>query len=225
VRAIRTSGGRVVGVETQHGAFDAPVVVCAANTWSSPLLRTAGVELDLWSRRSQVAFYDRPPRLTGDPLVLIDTATGIYARPDGPARVLGGTSTWAGARIPDPDDYDEDVDPAFPAAVRERLARRVPVLAEAAYARGHAGLYDMSPDTRAVLDRAPGVEGLYIAAGFSGTGFKKSPAVGACMAELITEGHARTVDLAPFRFTRFAEGDPIRGADEYTLPADWGHGF
>ena len=80
---------------------------------------------------------------------------------------------------------------------------------------GHQGVYDTSPDGKAVLDRAPGVEGLYIAGGFSGTGFKKSPAVGLLMSELIVEGAAHTVDIRPFRFERFAEGDEIHGPNEY----------
>ncbi len=80
---------------------------------------------------------------------------------------------------------------------------------------GHQGVYDMSPDGKAILDCAPGVAGLYIAGGFSGTGFKKSPAVGLLMAELITEGEARTVDIRPFRFSRYAEGAEIRGPHEY----------
>ena len=73
----------------------------------------------------------------------------------------------------------------------------------------------MSPDGKAVLDQAPGVAGLYLAGGFSGTGFKKSPAIGLLMAELITEGAAHTVDIHPFRLSRFAEGASIRGAHEY----------
>ena len=73
-----------------------------------------------------------------------------------------------------------------------------------------------------MLDRAPGVEGLFVAGGFSGTGFKTAPAVGACMAELVTDGRATTLDLHPFRLSRFAEGDPIVG-DEYELPPSFGH--
>ena len=90
--------------------------------------------------------------------------------------------------------------------------------------RGHAGLYDISPDTRAIIDRASGVDGLYLAAGFSGTGFKKAPAVGAGLAELITAGEAHTVDLHPFRASRFVEGDTTWG-DEYELPVEFGHRF
>ena len=81
----------------------------------------------------------------------------------------------------------------------------------------------MSPDSRAILDRAPDLDGLYMAAGFSGTGFKISPAVGACMAELITQGRATFVDITPFRLRRFAERQPIQGAHEYVLPEGFGH--
>ena len=225
VTAIATRGGHVTGLKTTRGRFDGPVVVCAANTWSPALLSTAGVELELWCRRGQVAFYHSPARLVGKQLALIDTTSGAYTRPEGAELTLGGVSSLTGRNPADPDRYDEEVDPDFPADVQERLSIRLPALAAAAYSHGQAGLYDMSPDTRAILDHAPGVEGLYVAAGFSGTGFKKAPAVGACMAELITSGRARTVDLTPFRFTRFAEGEPIHGTDEYELPTDWGHGF
>ncbi len=50
------------------------------------------------------------------------------------------------------------------------------------------------------------VEGFYCAVGHSGHGFKIAPAVGICMAELITEGRAKTVDIFPFRLSRFFEG-------------------
>jgi sarcosine oxidase subunit beta len=51
-----------------------------------------------------------------------------------------------------------------------------------------------------------GIEGLYVCTGFSGHGFKLSPAVGVVMAELILDGAARTVDITPLRMTRFREG-------------------
>ena len=63
VTAIRHQGGKVVGVDTTDGAYDAPIVVCAANIWSPALLRTAGVELDLAPLRSQMAFFRAPEPL------------------------------------------------------------------------------------------------------------------------------------------------------------------
>ena len=73
----------------------------------------------------------------------------------------------------------------------------------------------MTPDGKMIVDRAPGIAGLYIGAGFSGTGFKISPAVGIALAELALHGRATTVDVSPFRATRFAEGRALRSTVEY----------
>jgi len=51
-----------------------------------------------------------------------------------------------------------------------------PALAEAGIWRGVTGVYDVSPDFRPLIGEIPGVSGLYVAAGFSGMGFKISPA-------------------------------------------------
>jgi sarcosine oxidase len=44
------------------------------------------------------------------------------------------------------------------------------------------------PTSVPVLDEIPGIDGLFVAAGFSGTGFKTASAVGAAMADLILKG-------------------------------------
>ena len=54
----------------------------------------------------------------------------------------------------------------------------------------------------------------YASGGFSGMGFKISPAVGLVMSELIC-GDKMTVDISAFRPQRFAEGQPIRAEYEY----------
>jgi sarcosine oxidase subunit beta len=223
VTAIRTSGGRVVGVDTAEGIFEAPIVVVMAGPWSDRLLRTVGIDFPLTPQRAQIAFYHRPPPLAQGHMVFIDGALGTYFRPHGEGSTLIGVGQWKSEPPPDPDHYNEANDPEFIPAAKAKAARRIPGLAQAEYQRGHAGVYDVSPDSRAVLDRAPGVEGLYMAAGFSGTGFKISPAVGACMAELITQGRATCVDITPFRFSRFDEKQPIHGPYEYVLPEEFGH--
>jgi glycine/D-amino acid oxidase-like deaminating enzyme len=77
---------------------------------------------------------------------------------------------------------------------------------------GYASLYDVSPDWQPILGEVPGIEGLFVAAGFSGHGFKLSPAVGEAMAGLIAEGGFDAIDLRPFRLSRFAEGALIHSA-------------
>jgi sarcosine oxidase, subunit beta len=223
VTAIRTRGGRVVGVDTSDGAFEAPVVILMAGPWSDRLLRTVDIHFPLTPQRAQIAFYHRPPPLAKGHMVFIDGALGTYFRPHGEGLTLIGVGRWQPEPSPDPDHYNEANDPSFIPAAKATAARRIPALQQAEYARGHAGIYDVSPDSRAILDRAPGIEGLYMAAGFSGTGFKIAPAVGACMAELITQGQAMFVDITPFRFRRFQEHQPICGPYEYVLPEDFGH--
>lgn len=64
----------------------------------------------------------------------------------------------------------------------------------------------MTPDDHPILGPIPEVEGLYVAAGFSGHGFMQSPAVGMCMAELLTDGRASTVEIASLGVERFRTG-------------------
>jgi len=78
-------------------------------------------------------------------------------------------------------------------------------------------------DQRPILDEIPGISGLYVAAGFSGTGFKTAPAVGDAIAELIMTGATTTVDLSPFSYTRFMTDKLIAGEHEYTMGSDFGH--
>jgi len=75
----------------------------------------------------------------------------------------------------------------------------------------------VSPDFRPLIGEVPGIRGLYVAAGFSGMGFKISPAVGLCVSELLLDGKSRAVDITAFDPTRFAESGsgPIRAEWEY----------
>ena len=91
----------------------------------------------------------------------------------------------------------------------------MPALADAGIWRSVTGVYDVSPDFRPLIGEVPGTRGLYVAAGFSGMGFKISPAVGLCLSELLLDGRARTVDLACFAPDRFATRGPIRAEWEY----------
>jgi sarcosine oxidase, subunit beta len=215
VRGLAVAGDRVVGVETDDG------VVLACGPWVDPLARTAGFELGITPERSQIAFFRRPAAARRHPVV-IDGVLGTYFRPHGGELSLLGVEAGHHLEVEAIDREVEGYDHQVVAPALGRLAGRVPSFAGAPFARGHRGVYDTSADSRAVLDAAPGVAGLYVAGGFSGTGFKKSPAVGACMAELVTEGRASTVDIHPFRLGRFADGEEIVG-DEYRLPLEFGH--
>ena len=81
--------------------------------------------------------------------------------------------------------------------------------------RGVTGVYDMTPDCRPLLGEIPEMDGLYVCAGFSGMGFKISPAIGLVMSELILDGNGGSVDIHAFRPNRFADNQPIKAEYEY----------
>ena len=141
-------------------------------------------------------------------MACIDSTTKTYFRPEA-AGQLTLIGSFGGPRGADPDGVPATAQPEELAELVGAAARRVPALADGGITRGVTGVYDMTPDARPMLGELPGRPGLIVAAGFSGTGFKISPAVGEALAELIAHGAASHVDLRPFRPGRFAEGEPI----------------
>ena len=79
--------------------------------------------------------------------------------------------------------------------------------------RGVTGVYDMTPDARPLLGRLPGLDGLIVAAGFSGMGFKIGAPVGEGIAGLIAGAPAGSVDSAR-RSGRAGEQRPAGRATE-----------
>jgi glycine/D-amino acid oxidase-like deaminating enzyme len=73
--------------------------------------------------------------------------------------------------------------------------------------RAYAGLYEMTPDQTGIVSAVPGVTGLHVIAGFSGHGFMHGPIAGQLMAELVADGRAHTVDIAPLDLDRFRRGE------------------
>jgi sarcosine oxidase, subunit beta len=228
VNGITSEGDRVTGVQTAHGPVHASTVVCAAGPWSLPLLEPLGVNIPMVSQRVQVAILSRPLGMpAAGTFTYVDTAAGIFCRNYGPNRTLVGVGGGEFHDTVDPFAYDERLDPGFQETVIEYLARRMPPMQAAGFLQGYSGLYDMTPDAHPVIGPAPGIDGLYLGLGFSGAGFKKGPAVGTCLAELIVNGVATTVDLEPFRLERF-DTDAWRepwSPHEYTFSTDFGHGF
>lgn len=228
VLGISTGGERVVGVQTADGVVPAGTVVVAAGPWTNAALAGSGVSLPIDVLRVQVAILHRPLELEQPHFVLLDAAAGIFCRPWGPGRTMIGVAGGDQHDHADPDAYREQNDPGYGATAIAALAKRIPAMRRASYLTGHAGLYDMSPDAHPLLG-AIGPDGLFVATGFSGAGFKKGPAVGRALADLILTGGCGWVDLHPFRPGRVFEPgyDPAApwGPHEYAYSTDFGHRF
>jgi glycine/D-amino acid oxidase-like deaminating enzyme len=202
--------GRVTSVRTARGEIAAPVVVNAAGTWAARVGRLADVELPITVHRHPINFFARPAEATETHPLVYDFVTDIYTRPEPGGLTLVGPLESQTDDPADPDRYAEGVTFEETADAMERAVHRFPIMEKAALARGYAGCFDVTPDWHPILDESP-VGGFYLAAGFSGHGFKLSPAVGRMMAKLIVDGKAPADDVHAFRLSRFAEGRPIRG--------------
>ncbi|HZE27700.1 MAG TPA: FAD-binding oxidoreductase [Terriglobales bacterium] len=211
--AFQVEGGQVGGVATDQGNIDAPVVIAATGPWTRPLLQKIGYDLPVESEYHQVAILKNAPDMEGGGCACIDSGTQTYFRPDAHDKFLVGD--FYGKRPVDPNDFPQRASDESLEDVIERACRRVPKLENAEVLRGVTGVYDMTPDSRPLLGEIPGVAGLHVCAGFSGMGFKISPAIGLVMSELILDGVAKTVDISAFRPSRFVEGKPIKAEFEY----------
>jgi len=208
---VLTDGDRVRGVRTGAGDILAPVVVNAAGLWSARVAAMAGVDLPIHVCRHKISIVSWPEAERRPHPMVYDFVTNIYTRPElGEHILVGGLDAEESRGTVDPDSYKEGVSLDESMDALARVSHRFPVLAEGHIARGYAGCFDVTPDWHPILDRV-GPEGYHVAAGFSGHGFKLSPAVGNMVATLVVEGPHGHPDLPTFRLSRFADGKPIRG--------------
>ncbi len=185
----------------------------ATGQWSKDLFRRAHIDIPINTEYHEVAILKNPPGMKSGGCACIDYLLSVYFRSEGEGKTLVGAFT--GEPNIDPDNFPERPLQESLAALSDIACKRIPCLENAELVRGITGVYDLTPDSRALLGEVPQLKGLFIAAGFSGMGFKISPAVGLVMSELILDGRSKTVDISAFRVSRFAEGQPIRPEFEY----------
>jgi sarcosine oxidase subunit beta len=212
-REFMIEGDQVRGIGTDHGKISAPVVVAATGPWTQPLFKRSGVELPIETEYHQVAILKNAPGMKGGGCACIDSVSATYFRSDAHDKFLIGD--FYGQRGADPDNFPQRAADDGLEEIIERACGRVPKLENAEVMRGVTGVYDMTPDSRPLLGEIAGIRGLYVCAGFSGMGFKISPAIGLVMSELLLDGSGKTVDISSFCPGRFAAGKPIKAEFEY----------
>ena len=218
VTRIDRRESRVLGVETSAGRIDAGAVVLAAGAWSTRICREIGLDLHARPKAIDTVAVTRPAELVSH-MVFIDNVQGNYFRMEAGGLTLVGVpcQEWD----IDPDTLGTGLPPQAAGTGAQLLTHRIPLMERATLARGYRAFDGYSRDRHAILGRADGIDGLYLATAFSGSGFKIAPAVGMCMAELITEGRAKTVDIEAFNLRRFAEGRTVEGPYPYATRPEY----
>jgi 4-methylaminobutanoate oxidase (formaldehyde-forming) len=207
VRRVVVEGGQVLGVETEAGVLQAPLVVDAAGAWTRQVAQASGIAIPLAPTRHQL-FVTAP--VAGAhatlPMVRIMDAA-VYLRP------CQGGFLW-GVFEEEPQflamdalgDHFDMRDLPLDAAVLQRAARAVeeqlPVLQTATVREHRGGIPTMTADGQHIVGPAPEVRGFYFASGCNVAGLSIAPALGDALAAWIVDG-APPVDLTPLSVERF----------------------
>ncbi|TLZ76571.1 MAG: FAD-binding oxidoreductase [Methanobacteriota archaeon] len=208
VSSITTRSGSVVGVKIRGaGLLSAERVILAAGNWTRDLAATIAPRLPVRYVRGEVAILRRPVDFGPPPKIHFDFYGNTYSRPEGEKDTLAGYMNTDPRKTMSGHAFTESVPAATVRDLRTRLAKRFPRMTDAQPRGGWTGAYDVTPDSYPILDRT-GPDGLFVAVGFSGHGFKLSPAVGRLVAEFVATGK-RPEALVPLRASRFAEKQPV----------------
>ncbi|MGH7393738.1 MAG: NAD(P)/FAD-dependent oxidoreductase, partial [Candidatus Rokuibacteriota bacterium] len=181
VASIVAERGRVAGVALGDGTrAPCDAVIVAAGAWTARLLAPLGARIPLTARGLQMLLTDPGPdalvpvvgRVAGQ-LSLKQLAGGAYLIGGGWPGEIPGDSASRGRVL----DQSVSGSLALARSVYTPLERRT-------VAQSWVGIEAFMPDGLPILGPVPGVEGLLVAAGFSGHGFALAPVVGEVLARL-----------------------------------------
>ena len=180
-------------------------VVNAAGPQAAEIAGWADIELPVRSRKRFAFCFSCRTEISDCPLVI--DPSGVHFSPEG-RQFIAGCSPDPGN---DPDCSDFEIDYGwFEEHIWPILAHRVPAFEAIKLENAWAGHYAYNTlDQNAILGPHPEIMNFFFANGFSGHGLQQSPAVGRGIAELITHGEYKSLDLSRFSFSRVTAGDAI----------------
>ena len=177
-----------------------PVVVNATGAWSGQTAALAGLDVPVRPKRIQI--FLSAPRPGARPIPMtIDTGSGVYVRSEGD-RVLFGLDN-----LSEGFGFSGGIEPEWLEHVLLTGVERFPWWEDLGvdWKGSWWGYYGVTPDNSPVIGPHPRAEGWIDACGFSGHGIMHAPATGVAVAEIVTEGAARSVDVSAFGHERFDE--------------------
>jgi sarcosine oxidase, subunit beta len=191
---------RVVGVRTGRADVRAEHIILAAGAWSDELATTIGLHLPVRTYALQMLLSTPAQAVVLQPVIsALRHALSLKQLADGAFLIGGG---WLGN--PAPDRHAYTLRPASIAGSWASASAILPLVGQQRIARQWCGLEAESIDTLPFVGKVPGLEGLTLAAGFSGHGFAISPAVGRAVADQLNGQPTPELDgLSPSRIATF----------------------
>ncbi len=207
-----TLNGDLKTVHTNQGAFSAPIVIMAVGPWTNRLAQAIGLQFPFENSRHQVITLKaaEPYHLDWPIVKDLTIPEKIYFRPETGGVVLLGTGDH-GDPIEDPDSLRDRIDVDHIEKMARIIGHRMPSFADAEVTAGWTGPYDITPDWNPIVGQVPGYDGLYVAVGFSGHGFKLAPTIGEGLAQTVL-GLEQRVPITPYGMERFLTGELLHGA-------------
>ncbi|SFS16203.1 NAD(P)/FAD-dependent oxidoreductase [Yoonia litorea] len=197
VESVILASGEVVSCGT---------VVNCAGPRAALTARMAGIEIPVEPRKRFTFVFEAAQPLDRDLPLTIDPS-GVHMRTDGKYYMAGCPPDDDG-----PVDYTDFVEDhaIWEDKVWPILATRVPQFEAIKLRQSWVGHYAYNTlDQNTILGRHPQTQNFVFCNGFSGHGLQQSPAIGRGLAELITHGEYRTLDLSPFGYERVLENRPF----------------
>jgi glycine/D-amino acid oxidase-like deaminating enzyme len=183
-----TAGGRSVRVVLDGDAATFDRVVLAAGVWIGRFVPSIGARVRV--TRQMMAFFEPadPTSFRPGPMPVWSIESDVKGWYGHPLKHEGWVKVANDLRgdLVDP-DADRGGDEAYVASARAFVAERIPGLAGARVVESRSCFYDNTPDRDFVVDWAPGSQGVLIAGGGSGHGFKFGGSIGPLIADALEE--------------------------------------
>jgi glycine/D-amino acid oxidase-like deaminating enzyme len=188
---VLREGDRVTGVKLADGtSISAGLVINAAGPWCNVLNGIAGADIRWTLTPTRIQTVYRPwPESLGQLPIGLDETTGIYFRPESAGQqIMVGSVTAEDEQeiIADPDNFKRVPDADYTQLKLAAFHHRIPSLAPRGQVTGIAGLYTINREDVHPIVGPSGVDGFWVANGFSGHGFKLAPAIGSMVAQAIS---------------------------------------
>jgi D-amino-acid dehydrogenase len=179
-------------VTTSLGELRARWFVVATGAWTPTFARWLGCRIPIQPGKGYSITMARPARCPRTPMIFDEHRVAVTPMASGYR--LGSTMEFAG--------FDERLNRRRLAYLKEAAAIYLHEPACEPVFEEWAGFRPMTYDSRPIIDRAPALANVFIAAGHSMLGLSMAPGTGRLIAELIN-GEAPSLDLAPYAASRF----------------------